>query len=176
MLPPDINPILDEGAPTSKEGTQNAMKLADVLGLNFDLRPVSQPYLVGWGDCGANPKKVIFNWTFTINDIMSTPTEFSFDILPGFSPIILGLNQKKYSNTLNNQNPSMITFQRPIDIKPKVFYTYLHADQIGNKRLRLELVPHKLTTHYTLLAKKVSISSCRELKSCTGILMHQQRK
>lgn len=67
MLPPDFNPILDEGAPTSTGGIQNAMKLADALGLNFNLQPVSQPYLVGWGDCGANPKKVIFNWTFTIN-------------------------------------------------------------------------------------------------------------
>lgn len=106
MLPPDFNPILNEEVSTFTGDIHNATKLAGALRLNFDLQPVSQPYLFGWDYCGANPKKVIFNWTFTINDIMSTTTEFSFDILLGFSPIIFGLDQKKYSNILNNQNPS----------------------------------------------------------------------
>lgn len=153
MLQSDFNPILDEGAPTSTGGIDNAMNLADALGIESNLQPVSNTYLVGWGEAGANPKPVLYTWSFIINDIDATPTAFQFDLVDGQSPLIIGLDQKKYANTLNNLQPPCITFNRPQDQKAKTFYTYLKHDNGGYERLYLELVSHCKTTTHSLLAR-----------------------
>lgn len=43
----DINPILDTGAPTSTGGTNNAMELAEMLGITFEVYPPSELYKHG---------------------------------------------------------------------------------------------------------------------------------
>lgn len=40
----DVNPILDEGAPTSTGGIENAAKLCNMLAMNLNLKPPRSLY------------------------------------------------------------------------------------------------------------------------------------
>lgn len=136
----------------------------------MELSQIHDHYYVGWGENGANAKPVLYNWTFVVNDIMSVPTSFSFDLVQEKSPLIIGLDQKKYSDTMNQQQPTTIVLNRPQDIKQKTFFTYLQHDDHGNARLRLELVPHKRTTRKLLLAIKgrnVELNAIKKLHRFT---------
>lgn len=120
-LPPDFNPILHEMAPTSTAGIDNALKLADALGLSFKPQSASYPYFTGWGNQGANPKKVIYHWTLTVNDINPIPTEFSYDIRPGSSPIILGFDQKSIQTRSTTTSPQSLRYTDQLTENQKCF-------------------------------------------------------
>lgn len=86
MLQPDLNPILDEGAPTSTGGIRNAARLCVALGIALNLDEPRDVYLHGWGDRCADAKIIKYSWTITIQDVNDLPTSFIFDLVDGDSP------------------------------------------------------------------------------------------
>lgn len=153
-LRPDLNPILDEGAPTSTGGLLNATQLCDRLGIDMHLEAPQEVYRHGWGHEGSNAKDIIYTWRLTVNDIYEKPTTFSFDLVDGYSPLIVGLDLKQHSDTINRCKRKHIIFQRPYDTSPRTFYTYLSQDEGNNDRLRLNLIAHKNSTYKSLLGRK----------------------
>lgn len=150
-LPLDLNPILDDGALTSTSGIENATALCDALCIPLDLDPPRAHYFHGWGDTAENAKPFIATWTLVINDIHGRPTSLQFDIVEGTSPMILGLDVRKYCNTMNRTNPPTVCMKRPMDVQERVFFTYIAADDDTNERLRVDLVPHRESTMTSLL-------------------------
>lgn len=59
MLRPDLNPILDEGAPTSTGGMMNAIELCDALGVHFNMEAPRKTYYHSWGTTGENRRIII---------------------------------------------------------------------------------------------------------------------
>lgn len=138
----DPNPIIDEGAPTSTGGTIEAAALCDMMAIPFEVHRPRAEYLHGWGtDCaGARPIKC--TWHVTVMDTCGWPVTFEFDLVEGNSPLIIGLDLKRYSDTCNRSTPRTITFKRPNDVRVYTMYTYIEDDYTGCARLRMELVPH----------------------------------
>ena len=152
----DINPILDEGAPTSTGGIINASQICDFLCIPLTLRPPRTDYHHGWGlDCsGAKPIK--HTWDLTINDINGKPTLISFDLVNGRSPLLVGLDIKRYADTLNRTTPSTLVFKRPEDTTERKFHTYIAPDDDGNERIRVEITPHAQSTSSSLMGSQTT--------------------
>eukprot|EP00737_Agarophyton_chilense_P003821 gb/GEZJ01004587.1/.p1 GENE.gb/GEZJ01004587.1/~~gb/GEZJ01004587.1/.p1 ORF type:complete len:188 (-),score=14.60 gb/GEZJ01004587.1/:737-1300(-) len=79
------------------------------------------------------------------------PTSSSFVLEDGSSPLHLGLDIKRYANTIHLSSPSHIELRRPGDTKPRRFLTYLSQDK-NDARLRLEIAPLAHSTAKSLLA------------------------
>lgn len=58
-------------------------------------------YSHGWGDKCVNPQKVKCTWDLLVEDINRKPTMMTFDLVEGEYPSILGLDIKRYSDTIN---------------------------------------------------------------------------
>lgn len=152
MLRTNLNPILDEGAPTYTRGVENASRLADMLGIPLMLDMITQPYLHGWGKDCAIAKPVQYQWKLTLNDVRGQPTTFSFDLVQGVSPLIIGLDKKRNADTLNRSKTRRICFQRPCDTVERVFHTYIAKDESRCSRLWMEIVPHEGSTTASLMS------------------------
>lgn len=137
----DPNPILDEGAPRSIGGMNNAMRLCDVLGYKFEVDAPREDYWHGWGDQAADLRPVQCTWTLTVNDENGKPTAIPFDLIEGNAPLIVGLDLKRHADTVNRSSTTFVTFQRPTDTSERRFRTYLSKDSTGNERIRLAIVP-----------------------------------
>lgn len=151
MSRPDPNPILYEGAPTSTGGMVDAARLCDMLGKRFDVQKPRSVYMHGWGVGFADAKPIRCTWELTLMDRHNRPVTFTFDLVDGESPLIVGLDFKRYANTYNRDMPRMIQFKRPSDVHVYTMYTYISDDQTGSPRLRLDIVPHPKSTLRTLM-------------------------
>lgn len=125
------------------------MRLCDALGINLVLDEPRDVYLHGWGDKCADAKIVKCSWSVTTHDIKGLPTTLTFDLVDGESPLILGLDVKRYANTYNLSSPPYVEFRRPSDNRPRKILTYFGD---GDSRLRLEIVPHQYSTSASLMA------------------------
>ena len=72
ILRADINPILDEGAPTSTGGIINATQLCNYLGIPLTLRTPRDEYHHGWGQNCSDARPIVHTWDLTINDKMES--------------------------------------------------------------------------------------------------------
>ena len=79
-----------------------------------------------------------------------------FDLVNGRSPLLIGLDIKRYADTLNRTSPSSIIFQRPEDTTQRIFHTYIAADQEGNDRIRFDIAPHAQSTSKSLMGSTTS--------------------
>jgi len=172
-LPPDLNPILDEGAPNSTGGIEEATALCDQLGRELTLDPPRAQYMHGWGTNAAEARPVTCTWTLVVRDIRGKPTAIPFDLVSGSSPLIVGLHIKRHSDTINRDEQSFITFQRPSDAEKRTFNTYIAPDATGNDRLRMELIPHERKTTSSFLAVQNKRMTFRR---CTALRMPRQMK
>ena len=169
-LLPDPNPILDEGAPTSTGGTENAATLCDILGTPLVLESPRDRYYHGWGEECLNPKLIVASWTLHVQDVEGKPTAFTFELVEGTSPLILGMDVRKYSNTFNLSDQKYIEMRRPTDSAPRTLFTYIVPN---DDRLRLEVAPHPLATVSTLLgnvhttAKRTPLVFCKRIHRYT---------
>lgn len=122
-----------------------------MLGIPFRVTAIESPYMHRWGNTCENAKPVEYQWTVTVNDVHKKPTSFCFDLVDGDSPMIIGLNLKKYSDTINRGTPNRLCFKRPSDNEDRVFYTYIAPDEGRCDRLRLEIVPHYQSSTASLM-------------------------
>lgn len=148
MLPPDSNPIFDEGAPISTGGIENASTLSEILGIKLVLEPPRERYYLGWGEECLGQKPIICSWTLTLHDVTGKPTSFTFDLVRGSSPLILGQDIRQYCNTFNLSAQKYVCMRRPTENGDRYLYTYLVAE---DSRLCLDLAPHPLSVTKTLL-------------------------
>lgn len=112
-------------------------------------------YMHGWVQACANARRTEYCWNITIHDVRGQPTTFSFDLVKGHSPLIIGLDSKKSADTLNRCSPSGVVFQRPCDSTPREYLTYIAPDESRCERLRLDIVPHPMSSASSLLANVV---------------------
>lgn len=177
-LPLNLNPILDEGAPTSTGGLINAARICDMLGISFSLDPPRSEYLHGWGTECAGARPILCSWDLKVSDAHGKPTTFTFDLVEGESPLILGLDVKRFANTDNLAAPPYIRFKRPQDIDTRVFHTYIEPDHDGNDRIRFEIVPHLGSTVSSLMTttKNSDINLAKRLHRFTHATADEMKR
>jgi len=116
------------------------------------LHPPRAYYQHGWGVNCSEAKPIVASWYLTVDDVYHKPTTLVFDMVEGTSPLIIGLDVKRFSNTNNIRDPSTINFERPTDSSRRTFLTYITKDANDNDRLKLELVTHVKSTYDSLMA------------------------
>lgn len=85
----------------STGGIDNAAILCDVLGIPLKLEPPREKHLHGWGDQCLGARMTVCSWTLTILDTTGKPTAFTFDLVSGSSPLIIGMDVRAHCNTYN---------------------------------------------------------------------------
>lgn len=75
-----------------------------------------------------------------------------FDLVKGSSPLIIGMDINKFSNTSNMGNEKTIEFKRPQDTQKRKLITYIGQDRQGDERLWVEIAPHVQSTVVTIMA------------------------
>lgn len=157
----------------------NAATLCDMLGIPLLLDPPRDLYMHGWGQDCLDPKLIECSWTLTLHDIDGQPTSFTFDLVEGDSPLLLGLDIKQHSNTMNITTPRYIKFKRPEDKSPRRFVSYIKPDPVdGTLRLRMELVPHSNSTVRSLMAnikKRPDLSLAKKVHRYTHATIEEMK-
>lgn len=74
-----------------------------------------------------------------------------FDLVNGKSPLIIGLEVKRYSVTSNIGVNKTLVFKRPTDKNCKKINIYIAQDETGNDRFKLELIFHRKATISSML-------------------------
>lgn len=133
----------------------NAAKLCEYIGIPFTVRAPRGKYYHGWGTNCANPKPMIYTWDLYVIDANGRNTTLTFDLVDGESPLLIGLDVKRHSDTINIDGHSRIVIKRPHDEKPRVFLTYIMKDEGGDERMRMDIIPHAQSTNNTLMASTV---------------------
>lgn len=174
----NLNPILDEGAPTSTGGLTEATQMCDMIGMPLRLEAPRADYLHGWGIGCADARPIINSWDMNVNDINGKATTFTFDLMKGESPLIIGLDVKKYAITDNTSKPPCMRFKRPTDNDYRQFNTYIEPDDSDNNRIRLEIIPHSRSTVQTLMANddRTDISLAKRLHRFTHASDEEMRR
>lgn len=146
------NPIIDGGAPYNTAGLDDICKFCDALSIEVNIEKPRMNYKHGWGNNCSDAKSVIGTWYLKIQYVNGNPTTIPFDVIPGSSPMLVGLEIEKYSDSITSSTPHTITFQRPSeDSKPRKFYTYHDKDETGCERKWIDIIPHEKSTVNTLL-------------------------
>lgn len=177
-LPPDPNPILDEGAPTSTRGIENANTLCEILGVPLILEPPRERYYQGWGVNCLGAKLVVCSWTLTLHDITGKPTSLTFDLVPGRCPLFPRQDVRSYCNTFNLCKQKYIRMKRPYDKHDRYLYTYVVLE---DSRLRLDLALHPLSSKSTLLGnihttvKRAPLVFCKRVHRYTQATLTQMK-
>lgn len=129
-----------------------AATICDLLGKPFEVHPPDEVYMHGWGSECAGARQVKCKWELTVMDNADWPVTLKFDLVEGRSPLIVGMDVKKFADTCNRATPSTLTFKRPNDVRVYQLYTYISNDATNNPRLRLEVVPHEKSCITTLMS------------------------
>ena len=120
----------------------------------------------------------ICSWSITVHDNSGKPTSFTFDLVPGDSPLILGQEVRAYCNTFNLAEQRYIQMRRPYDDAYRYLFTYIVPQ---DRRLRLDLAPHPLSTRETLLgnihanAKRQPLAFCKRIHRYTHATQEEMK-
>lgn len=95
------NPIIDTGAPASTGGNEQATILCQVLGISLHLTLPRAIYAHGWGSKCPQAQQIRYTSYLTVFDTNGLLTTVAFDLIKGSSSIIIGLDVKKFGNTIN---------------------------------------------------------------------------
>lgn len=151
----DCNQVLDEGAPTSTGGLVNAARLSDMMGLEPMIDPPRERYLQGWGEQRADARPIVYTWNMVEMDTRNQSTAIAFDLVEGESPLIVGMDVKRYADTYNKTRPPTIVIKRPSDTAERVFHKYISKDYNGNDFVHVEIEPHRRMSTNSLLSSSV---------------------
>lgn len=130
------------------------------------LEPPRASYMHGWGEECLGAKPIICSWTLIIHDVRGKPTNFTFDLVHGRSPLILGMDVRAHCNTFNLSQQRYIELKRPTDKEPRYLFTYVVSD---DQRLRLEISPHPKSKVSTLLGNIHTTARRKPLVFCKKI-------
>lgn len=88
----------------------------------------------------ADAKMLIATWYLRVLDAHGRTTTIPFDNVEGSAPLLIGLDIKRHSDTVNRAEPSCIASRRPTDTPELSFRIYIRDYLHRNARLRMELV------------------------------------
>lgn len=142
---PDPNPIIDEGNPTSTAGYSSIVKLCDVLNREVELDEPKALYQRGWGPAASDAASVIAAWRLHMQDVNRKPVVIVFDVTNDNSPIVIGMDIKRFTTTNNLSKPTFMYMRRPGDRGSRCLQTYLSGDGPLTTRLRLLVAPTGLS-------------------------------
>ena len=93
-------------------------------------------------------------WTLPVLDLNGLATSFTLGIVQGNSPLLVGLEVRKYSNTFNLQQDKCIIIQIPTNEKTRRFSSYVERDPMApaNGRRRIVLIPSPNTSVRPLMS------------------------
>lgn len=151
----DVQLILNESDPTSASGMVYVAMLCDSMGLELKIETPRERYHNGWGkDCdGAKP--VLCTWKTLVVDTNDMPSAFHLDLMEDVSPLMIGLNVKIHSHTVNTTYSTKMVFRSPMYTVGRVFYTYISRNDVCDERIRVELVPHMGYTTRSLMVSGI---------------------
>lgn len=109
-------------------------------------------YQHGWGAEFHDGQMVKCTWKPTEMDIQSRPVNFSFDLIEGSSPIIIGLDVKQHAETWSRTGPRTFMCERPSEIHVHTIHTYVVQDTRRNYQSRLQIVPHSRSSLSTIMS------------------------
>lgn len=101
-------------------------------------------YRQGWGPNASDSSDVIAAWTLFLQDMNNKSVSMIFDVTNDGSPIVVGMDVKKYTTTDNLSSPPTITMKRPTDHSERKLETYLTVSDPLRARLRLLVIPTPL--------------------------------
>lgn len=140
----DLNLILDDGAPHSTGGVEDAVRLCEEMGITLVLDEPREVYWNGWREDCADPKQVIRTWNLTTLNTNEHPATVQIEIVELISSFIIRLDLMPFGDTFNRNNLSTIKFRRSYDIMYYTFQTYITDDKSGNPRLQISIVAHDM--------------------------------
>lgn len=111
----DPNMMMDEGTPTSTRGMINEIRIWGAIEIPLKLRIPRKKYKKQWGAEYLNEKSITWTWDLMVEDVYEKPTVLKFELVEGKSPLIIGLDVKRYEETLNRVESTRIVFRRPSD-------------------------------------------------------------
>lgn len=120
----------------------------------------------------------VCSWTLNTYDTTGKLTSLTFDLVPGTSPLILGMDIRAYCNTFNLGDQKYIKMQRPHDNAERILFTYLVPE---DKRLRLDIAPHPRSVVRTLLgniqttAQRTPMTFCKKIHRYTHATKDEMR-
>lgn len=100
----------------------NAARLCEALGIELKVEHPRKSYHHGWGQGCADYKPIMRTWTILTMDVNDRPTSLCFDLVDGVSPLLVGLDIKRYADTVNTEEPTVLLIKRPTDGEYRVFY------------------------------------------------------
>lgn len=86
----------------------------------------------------------------TAENVTARPDERNFSLM-------IGMDIKRYSDTLNRMVPPFLLFKRPTDLEAHTFHTYISEEKDGNTRLRIALATPERST---VTGMAVNITKC----------------
>lgn len=143
LSPRTTNPILDPGAPVSFAGIRAAAHFAEETGIEFILKTPETRRRHGFGPGSTQGGETIGVWQCSVYDLHDRPVSFSFDIIEGDSPVLLGLDYDGMADTMSLVQPA--TWRVRVDEDDYEFGLYIARDAGGNLRRYVEFRPRPQT-------------------------------
>lgn len=131
--------------------------------MDLHLQPPRQEYIHGWGEECHDPRPIIASWDLMIPTNDGTLVPFTFDIVRGSSPIVIGLDVKRHADTLCLSSPKRMVLRRPTDTQSYEFNLYtspfderLHVNTINRSSvIRTSMLSGSHFTQPTAMAKRL---------------------
>lgn len=153
---PGSNTILEEGETISTGGVNDASRDLDALGIELKISPPRALHNHGWVKNFNEAKMLIASCYLTVLDTNGDPTTITCDIVEGKSPLIIGLDVKIITDTLNMSHQTTIRFRRPSENASRVLLAYIKTEETGNDLLRMYIVTHTKYTKNSLMDNVIS--------------------
>lgn len=111
----DLNPILDEGNPTSTAGITAALKLCEVLGITFEPKGPRAEYSRGWGHLLLDLMPIICSRALMFQDLINKSVANIFGLTDDNAPSTMGLDLEQFSKRDFTNPTQFICFNQPQD-------------------------------------------------------------
>ena len=122
-----INPVVDEGCPSSVAGLRTAAALADRLNIALELNPIRAPFFHFFGPPGNSSKGAwtVASWLMPVSFASGHQLKIPIACVPGDDPILLGAD---FLDNCILDNPSNKLIHVAQDGKRHECHTYKLAD------------------------------------------------
>lgn len=87
----------------------------EALARKLIFKELHEWYNIGWGARFSVAMAIKWKWDLLVEDVDRKQTVMKFDLVEGESAPIIGLEVKRYADTLNRGDVPMIVFRRPND-------------------------------------------------------------
>lgn len=98
------------------------------------------------------------SWELTVLYVYERPCTLNFDLLPGSSPPMIGLDVAKDVVQNNVANPQYLLIRRSIETASRTFHTYIASNpgSLSNSRIRVEIIARPKSCMTSLLGTRIS--------------------